>query len=126
MLTTNMAIERSDHEKARKLEKHEEREKKRKVYEYVTMLRVTEFAVGGLTSVGMGALKAYKPEFEDAFYGLAIDGTVTLVGGTFFFLAGDKKSGDYMREIGGGMIGAGGYSLGQKAGKKLVEYATAP
>lgn len=124
MLTTNMAA-KSLTDKADAYDREQQKKKMQRVYDHVTMLRVTEFATGGVVSVGMGALKAARPDFEEAFYGLAIDGTVAAVGGVLFFMAGEKKSGDYMREVGGGMAGAGIYSLGQKAGAKVYEYATA-
>lgn len=112
-------------EKAEKLDRIEHRSKLDKLTQHVTMLRITEFGTGLITSVALGALKAYQPTWETAMYGLVIDGTAAAVGGVLFFVAGDKKSGDYLREVGGGMIGAGLYSLGQKGGKKLYELLTA-
>lgn len=112
-------------EKAEKLDRIEHKSKMAKLTAHVTMLRVTEFGTGLFTSIAMGALKAYQPTWETAMYGLVIDGTTAAVGGVLFFVAGEKKSGDYLREVGGGMIGAGLYSLGQKGGAKLYALLTA-
>lgn len=111
-------------EKAHAYDKIQHRRKLDKLTQHVTMLRITEFGTGLVVSVAMGALKAAKPEWESAFYGLIIDGTTAAVGGVLFFVAGDKKSGDYTREVGGGMIGAGLYSLGQKGGARIYTALT--
>jgi hypothetical protein len=113
-------------EKSHRYDKSVQRHKIEKVYAHVTALRLTNFAVTGVTSVGMGALKAAKPEWEDAMYSLPIDLSVGAIGFGLFVLAGEKRSGDYMREVGGGMASASLASLGEKGGRKIYEYATAP
>lgn len=122
-------------EKAEKLDnieakaKHER--KMAKLSAHVTWLRVTEFGTGFITSVSIGMLKAAKPAWETAMYGLVIDGTTASIGLIIFGAAsladkpGKPNTGnDYVRELGGGIFSAGAYSLGQKGGAKLYALLT--
>lgn len=112
----------SQSEKADRYDKSVMRRKADKVIAHVTMLRLTETVVNGVVSVGLGALKEAKPEWEQAAYGLPIDITTGGLGFAAFVMAGDGRDGDYIRETGGGMMQAAIGSLGQKGGRALYRY----
>jgi len=102
-----------------------EKKKHEKVLAHVTMLRVAETGTNAVASVGMGALKEARPAWEQAAYGLPIDGAVGATGLALFIIAPDSKKGDLVRELGGGLMQAAVGSLGQKGGRALYKYLAA-
>lgn len=124
-----MADNLSVTEEARLYRKEKEKKKHQRALdrltEHVTWLRVTEFGVGVLTSGIIGIVQAAKPDWSAAYNGwgeMMIRAVPFLTGGGIFFISGDKKGADYMREVGGGMIGAGLYGMSEFGAKRLYLY----
>lgn len=114
-------------EKAEKFDKQQERKKDEKVDAFILGLRATELVANGVASVGIGALKEARPAWEQAAYGLPIDGATFGVGLATVLAIGKsrKKSSQMFAELGYGLMQAATGSLGQKGGRKLYSYLAA-
>lgn len=123
-----MAKELTEAEVRRQLQKRKDDEKEDRILSHVNALRLTEGLVNGATSVGLGALKAGKPTWEEAAYGMPIDGTALGVGlvVAILGLSSKGKGMDYVAELGAGIAQAAIGSLGQKGGRVLYNYMSAP
>lgn len=110
-------------DKAERFDKLEAKKKDAKIEAFVDSLRWTELGVNGIASVGLGMLKEGKQAWEEAAYGLPIDGTTTGVGFAVALATGGsrKKINQYFHEAGFGLMQAGIGSLGQKGGRALYK-----
>lgn len=104
-------------DKAEKFDKIQAKQRLVKLEGKVWRLRITEAGTAAAASTGLGMLAAYKPDSDGWFYGLGSPKVVATALGIGTFLLSGKS--DYARELGAGMMFAGGVPLMHKLGAYL-------
>ena len=103
-------------EAAAKYHKDQVAKKNRRLIQKIQLMRVTEAGVQIVTSVGSGALKAWKPELATALGGFGyVDVATKIAGGAGYLLTKDG----YFREATGGVFMSGSAAVSQVLGAKI-------
>jgi hypothetical protein len=104
---------------------YEQRDATRKAEGKALSQRATEAGTAAVTSLGNGALLAWKPDLDDTAGGFLSPHVIETMLGVVIMLLLWKKRNSMLREVGSGLLFAGGVPLLNKAGAKLYEAATA-
>jgi len=115
--------EQSIQKKLDKLDRIENREERKQRVSAEMGYRAIDIGTNLVGQGGLGALAAAKPEWDDLLYGFASPKVITLLAGIGLFVGAGtsgKRSKAIMRELGQGLVGAGGGQLASMGGAWLV------
>lgn len=108
-------------EKTAKLERYMAKENRARAQDKAMTMRLVEGGTAGVGSIASGVISAWKPELDDMLGGLGVIDPAQLgLGVVMLFLTKGA-----VKEVGSGLMYAGGVPLLKKLGAKFYELASA-